>query len=856
MKNKIRLIFSLILLITIAIPLYAILPTAAQATMVTYPYIGATPNPVGIGQETLLHVGITQQLQTQTMGWEGLTVTITRPDNTAETLGPFKTDSTGGTGAVYVPTMVGNYTLQTHFPEQVTTAEKRAGGAAIGTVMLSSNSQKISLVVQEEQLAIWPSIPLPTEYWTRPIDAQLHEWHKISSNWVAIPDNLFALYNDDAPETAHILWAKELAAGGLAGGLMGIDDLAHSYECGDAYQGKFSASVIIKGVLYYNKYESRGQPYVGNNEIVAVNLKTGDELWSKPLIGRTGTTTGRTVAAANRVIDGVSEQFPDGIGRRLAFGQVFYWDSFNYHGVYGLLWTTDGTTWMAFDALTGRWIYTITNVPGSTTLRGLNGDLLRIQVNLAQGWVALWNATKMVNPQNTGGMSDGSWDPHGNVYNATGTGAQVQAAYEWNITIPQGLPGSAYQYKLGDRIVGSSTTNTEIVTWAISLRPGDEGRLLFRTAWKAPADWAAGNQSISRSAGSIDDGLITVWSKETNQHWGFSTETGNYLWGPTAPQDYLDHYAHRTAIAYGKFFSCGMSGILHCYDAASGKLLWTFNADDPYNQVLWANQWHIRPLIITDGKFYLGTTEHSPVDPKPKGAPFVCVDIETGQELFRVDGLFRQTDWGGRAVIGDSTIATMDTFDQRIYAIGRGPSALTVEAPMTGVTLGSRLVIRGTVNDISPGTKDAVLTMRFPNGVPAVSDESMSEWMLHVYKQFPRPTDATGVEVTIDVIDANGNYRNIGKTVSDPSGMFSYTWQPDIEGSYTVIATFAGSKSYYPSYAQTTFVVDLSPEATPTTTQAPVLLSETYFIPAVIGLTVAIIAGFALMTLLLLKKRP
>jgi hypothetical protein len=92
-------------------------------------------------------------------------------------------------------------------------------------------------------------------------------------------------------------------------------------------------------------------------------------------------------------------------------------------------------------------------------------------------------------------------------------------------------------------------------------------------------------------------------------------------------------------------------------------------------------------------------------------------------------------------------------------------------------------MIQGTVTDISAGTKEKA--DRFPNGVPAVSDASMSEWMLYVYKQFPRPTNATGVTVNISVVDANGNYRDIGTTTSDADGFYSFNWMPDIEGKYT-----------------------------------------------------------------------
>ena len=67
--------------------------------------------------------------------------------------------------------------------------------------------------------------------------------------------------------------------------------------------------------------------------------------------------------------------------------------------------------------------------------------------------------------------------------------------------------------------------------------------------------------------------------------------------------------------------------------------------------------------------------------PIPRGAPFVCLNAETGDVVWRVNGMFRQTRLGWTVpVIGDSIIATMDTYDQRIYAVGKGPSATTVMA--------------------------------------------------------------------------------------------------------------------------------------------------------------------------------
>jgi hypothetical protein len=207
--------------------------------------------------------------------------------------------------------------------------------------------------------------------------------------------------------------------------------------------------------------------------------------------------------------------------------------------------------------------------------------------------------------------------------------------------------------------------------------------------------------------------------------------------------------------------------------------------------------------------------------------------------------------------MGDSVIATMDTYDQRVWAIGKGPSAMTVSAPDLATTLGSPVLIKGQITDVSPGTKSSELSLRFSNGVPAVSDASMSEWMLYVYKQFPKPTNATGVEVTISAVDSNGNYRELGKTTSSSDGFFSLPWTPDIAGQYKVYASFGGSESYYPSHAETAFIVAEKPDTTPAPTIATQqLVSETYFIPAIAGIIVVMILGFAVLMLMMQRKRP
>jgi hypothetical protein len=120
--------------------------------------------------------------------------------------------------------------------------------------------------------------------------------------------------------------------------------------------------------------------------------------------------------------------------------------------------------------------------------------------------------------------------------------------------------------------------------------------------------------------------------------------------------------------------------------------------------------------------------------------------------------------------------------------------------------------------------------------------------------QKPKPTNATGVEVKLDVLDANGNYRNIGTATSDANGFYSFAWDPDISGKYTVVATFGGSDSYWRSTAETAFNVVEAPEPTPEPTPVPASAADLYFVPSVIGIIVAIVV-VGVVLLLMLRKR-
>ena len=162
---------------------------------------------------------------------------VTRPDGTTETLGPFTSDDTGGAHTTYTPSVLGNYTFQMVFGGQTLAGANPVPGvpnnnAFIGDYYQPSKSNVFTLAVQQEQIGYPGVVPLPTNYWTRPIYAENNDWHKISGNWLGLGLSQFAttgMYNASAnynpyttaPNTAHILWTKPIAFGGMIGGEFG-----------------------------------------------------------------------------------------------------------------------------------------------------------------------------------------------------------------------------------------------------------------------------------------------------------------------------------------------------------------------------------------------------------------------------------------------------------------------------------------------------------------------------------------------------------------------------------------------------------------------------------------------------------
>ena len=128
--------------------------------------------------------------------------------------------------------------------------------------------------------------------------------------------------------------------------------------------------------------------------------------------------------------------------------------------------------------------------------------------------------------------------------------------------------------------------------------------------------------------------------------------------------------------------------------------------------------------------------------------------------------------------------------------------------------------------------------------------------MEYKYMQQAYPKDAKGVPVTLDIIDPNGNFFNLGTVTSDINGNYALPFAPEVPGAYKITATFAGSNAYGPSHATTYIDVGEDLQVTPTPTDKPAeSIADMYFVPAIAGIIIAIALVGIVLGLLLLRKR-
>ncbi|HTY74057.1 MAG TPA: PQQ-binding-like beta-propeller repeat protein [Candidatus Nanoarchaeia archaeon] len=782
--------------------------------------------------------------------WHNVTVTITKPDGTTDTKFFPSLDAVASGFFFYTATELGNYTFQASFPGQTIQPFFNPLGLSSSVPIVYGPAQSLPTTVtvtQAQVAAPNTTTPLPTTYWQRPVNALNYNWYQITSNWL-LPGWDYAGRQFDqgsaydrstkAPNSAHILWTSPLTFGGLTGGEFGATDFYN----GMSYEQYFKPPVIISGRLYYNTIVGQEPTAITNT---GVNTYTTVDQESQSSVTCVSLSTGKTIMT-----------IPEA---SISFGQIYNYISPNQGGTYAYLWDTNGPggTWKMYDAWTGQYILSIANVPTGTMVLdnfwGGPGNILIYTLDNTKGTLSLWNSSAVLNPRTTAALNPGlaaagllalvgvnpfTYRPEnymGLTFNGTGItnlGGGLIAdtnGIEWTVpltgfaalnasgtpTIEQTGYDNTVWVMAGNGPTGAVFSLPPYETWA-SYKMSDGSVLsppvTINMLTKIPLNGTA-YDGVNMPRIIDDNGNFAIYNKESLSMYSWNVKTGAFNWGPVqaSTNGWALYNWETDFVADNVVYNWGFDGMIHAFDTATGKNNWNFDAGTAGSLNPYGVNALYQGLLIADGKIYAQTGDHgNGAQPLYQGEYLYCLDKNSGQNLWTMPGWFLQP------AISDGVMLTQNEYDNQIYAFGQGPTAMTVQAPLSATGTGQSMVIQGTVTDQSPGAK----------GTPAISDQYMSQWMAYQYEQQPLPStfpcDNAGVQVTVTATSSTGSTTTIGTVNSDSSGNFAIAWTPSATGMYIITASFSGSNSYYGSAAETHVVVGaVSSGATPSVSATP-----------------------------------
>jgi hypothetical protein len=563
--------------------------------------------------------------------------------------------------------------------------------------------------------------------------------------------------------------------------------------------------------------------------------------------------------------------------------------------------TNFGAVWELLDGFTGKTITYIANTTqtetrtgGSavttgatgTAVYGKDGSILRYNiVNLGstatpQYYLQVWNTSAGTMPSSQLGTGLWQWRPAGGTFG--GASAYLGTlAYNYvhdgrnffslNASIPSILgtrnavsnqTGTISVIKQDEYMIVSAlgfnngTHTAPGFYMKISLVPGQVGTVLATKEFTPPS--MADGETVTLTGIYPDDGMILFQKARTTERFGYSMDTGQLVW-TSQPEVQFQYYGMNQNYYNHTLYSSGYGGVITAYDVKTGNVLWTYYPESIGTESAYGGVYPTAVVMINDGKLYTVSGEHSPTQPLFRGPNLRCLDASTGKEIWKILGFFGgMSPSSSNIVMADGVLVGVNSFDNQLYAFGKGPSGTTVTTQDDSAVLGHKVTVKGTVTDQSPvGRRNINDVLQTPlKGTPAISDKDMSAWMEYLFMQQAKPTNAMGVDVSLSAIDPNGNSVPIGTTTSDMNGNYAIAYNPEVPGTYQIIANFAGTKAYGPSSATTYLTVEDAAHATATPAPLPESIADTYFVPAIAGIIIAIAVVGVILALLLLRKRP
>jgi hypothetical protein len=817
-------------------------------TIKTDIYLSFRPNPIGLNQIFLVNIW-NDPGPSYARFFRDYRVIIEKPDGiqTTVTINSYPADGTAW--FEYIADQVGEWKLKFEFdggyfpPGEYTVPEfegSRAGYTEEYTksvYYLPDSTDWQTLTVQEDVVYPWPEEGPPTDYWTRPVSPENRDWYPILGNYpwrgparegpewdTQHPDTnrrwnarqLFTPYVQ-APGSAHIVWRRLEGIAGIMGG-----DYAGSSQT----QGGNTPSIIYAGRCYDSLTRVRD----GETQSVwtCYDLRTGEVYWE-----RTGVSAPSYIEYSE---GGIS--VPGGAARSVTVRLI----------------RIGGGSLQKFNPITGAMTNDI-ELPSNfrSTEYYMNGFCVSTQIISDED-----KNFRLINWTTAGGTSNFANRVMSNISFPLDTLGQSR---DWNENLcfviretnawdPNNLkPISGFPYvniyadggtgiRHGHRMMCADMITGELL---YNITYDDEPY----SAAQAPYSQSCHISENGKLALLLRRGYLNFYDSRTGQLL-YQSETMDYPWDEPA------FGAYRISSAYGMIFWGAYAGV-YAWDWDTGDIVWKYKQaalsqfETPYvdENGVTSYSWN-GGAQVADGKVFWENDEHTPSQPYTRGWGLHCIDAFTGE------GIWNITSQMTPGAVADGYLTADCDYDGYTYVFGKGQSQTTVATPDVAVPKGTAFTIKGTVLDMSPAQV----------GTPCVSSDSMATQMEYLHFQQPigglwGDVIIEGVPVMLTAMGEDGSYVDIGTVMTEGySGTFGHAWTPTEEGTYKIIATFAGDASYGSSSA--TAWVTVGPEAS---TGGPIIPEPEPEPTPLISTEVAIIAIVAVAAIIgvaafwLLKKR-
>jgi hypothetical protein len=760
------------------------IPAGETADFTIYPdaFLSASPHLIGLGQQLLVNMWITFPSGEGKYMHEYV-VTITDPDGNTEEkrLNSYVADGTSWFN--YVPDQVGDWTFVMNFPGEWFPAgyyrngqysETRTGDFSNAIYNPSdyvapAKSNTVVVTVQNELVSSF-ILPLPTDLWSRPIQPNNRDWYQIAGNypWSELMDGGQNSWDQGnlgpfvtAPNTPHILRYRQGALAGLIGG--------------EAGQYTMTGNPGTPDVIFMGRGYDTRTSFVTNIPTTCAacfDIQTGEVYYAIP------TSQGGVTPTYINYIYGTGEA----------------------SGVSAELLTISGSG-------SNQRLYKINPFTGAVTTNVSLPSTLGSVYFYRDGYVLSFYRNSSLDGQVTNGNITVNKDYTGYLVNwsVSGSSSNFNSRIVSNITVT--IPNSyrtiyqigsygalgSYDPETGITIVGSRFIYGGYYGSMYEAVNLVTGQLLWNISTPVTK-----MESMYRPTNTWHQHGIYVCEMELGYWQARSAFDGHILWETHMDDVPWGEFWMYDEAAYGDLLlGTGYTGVW-ALNETNGDIAWHYvdpavPFESPYNSANGTiDCYPVQSIIVADGKVYVSNTEHTPSAPSTRGWGLICLNATTGEKLWKISGTLM-----GPGPCADGYMASASSYDGNMYILGKGPSKTTVTAPQTAVPVNSKVLIQGTVLDMSPGQPETA----------CIADENMDTWMDYLHFQMPSDgywhnVTVMGVPVDLYAIDSNGNTVSIGTATSDTSGSYQMEWTPTAEGLYKVTASFAGSDSYGSSWAE------------------------------------------------------